>query len=59
MSSRNATKEDFHLVINTIMSGKIDIDAYITHQSSFEELIDRFEDWLKPETKVIKAMVEL
>lgn len=59
ISSRNATKEDFQYVIETIKSDRIDVNAYITHRSGFGELIERFEEWLNPESKVIKAMVEL
>lgn len=59
MGSRNATKEDFDRVINSIKSGNIDVSAYITHRSSFEQMIGQYEEWLKPETGVIKAVVEL
>lgn len=59
MGSRNATKEDFNLVYEAVKSGSIDVKSYITHRSSFEGMIGEFEGWLKPESKVIKAMVEL
>lgn len=59
MGSRNATKEDFNYVINSIKSGKIDVGAYITHRVSFEQMIDRYEEWLKPETGVVKAVIEI
>ncbi|WP_239616739.1 zinc-binding alcohol dehydrogenase family protein [Cohnella mopanensis] len=59
MGSRNATKEDFANVYAAMKSGGIDVDSYITHRSSFEDMIGQFDTWLKPESKVIKAMVEL
>ncbi|WP_284646113.1 zinc-binding alcohol dehydrogenase family protein [Paenibacillus silviterrae] len=59
LGSRNATPEDFVQVIRAIEAGHIDVDRYITHRSSFEELIGCFDSWLLPESKVIKAMVEL
>ncbi|TBL74667.1 zinc-binding alcohol dehydrogenase family protein [Paenibacillus thalictri] len=59
MASRNATKEDFDTVLEAVRSGRIDADAYITHRSSLDDMIGQFESWLKPESKVIKAMVEL
>jgi 2-desacetyl-2-hydroxyethyl bacteriochlorophyllide A dehydrogenase len=59
MGSRNATLEDFAAVQAAIESGSIDIDSYITHRAPFEGMIGQFESWLKPESKVIKAMVEL
>jgi 2-desacetyl-2-hydroxyethyl bacteriochlorophyllide A dehydrogenase len=58
MGSRNATREDFDSVMVAVGSGSIDLNRYITHRVSFVELIERFNDWLKPESKVIKAMVE-
>lgn len=57
--SRNATREDFEREIAAITVGCVDIDDYITHRSSLEDMIDRFDSWLLPESKVIKALVEL
>ncbi len=59
MASRNATKEDFNHVLEVMHAGAIQVDQYITHRSHFDEMIDEFGNWLKPETKVIKAVVEL
>ncbi|MEO6549072.1 MAG: zinc-binding alcohol dehydrogenase family protein [Ferruginibacter sp.] len=59
MSSRNATREDFEHVIDSMKSGLVDPTTYITHRVQFEGLKDVFETWLAPETGVIKAMVEL
>lgn len=57
MGSRNATMEDFDTVRGALRSGVIDIESYITHRADFEDMIDQFETWLKPESKVIKAIV--
>ncbi|WP_139991149.1 zinc-binding alcohol dehydrogenase family protein [Paenibacillus paridis] len=59
MGSRNATIEDFAAVQEALRSGSIDVDSFITHRSSFSEMISRYDSWLRPESKVIKAMVEL
>lgn len=59
MGSRNATTEDFVTVLEAVRGGGIDVAGYITHRCSLEEAAVRFDDWLKPESKVIKAMVEL
>jgi 2-desacetyl-2-hydroxyethyl bacteriochlorophyllide A dehydrogenase len=59
MGSRNATREDFEYVEKTIQTGGVDIDSYITHRASFDEMIIQFEEWLTPEAKVIKAIVEV
>ena len=59
MSSRNALPEDFKQIIGLMESGKLDTDPWITHQVHFDEMIHHFDSWLKPENKVIKAMVSL
>lgn len=57
--SRNATRADFERVLDAIRDGFIDVGSYISHRSRFEDIIGQFENWLRPESKVIKAMVEL
>jgi 2-desacetyl-2-hydroxyethyl bacteriochlorophyllide A dehydrogenase len=59
LASRNATRADFDHVLETVRSGTIDVKRYITHRAPFDGMIAQFGDWLKPESKVIKAMVEL
>ncbi|MBY0014061.1 zinc-binding alcohol dehydrogenase family protein [Paenibacillus typhae] len=59
MGSRNATMEDFDFVRRAIAAGYVDIDRYITHRSNFKDMINQFDSWLKPESKVIKALVEM
>lgn len=59
MSSRNATREDFEHVIASMEKGLVEPTNYITHRVPFQQVKDDFESWLKPETGVIKAMVEL
>jgi 2-desacetyl-2-hydroxyethyl bacteriochlorophyllide A dehydrogenase len=59
MSSRNATREDFEHVISSMKEGLVKPTNYITHRVQFTEVKDQFETWLKPETGVIKATVEL
>jgi len=59
LSSRNAAAEDFETTISMITSGAADIQQYITHRSSFAQMIDQFESWLKPEANVMKAIVDV
>jgi len=59
MSSRNATREDFEYVIASIKKGLVKPTNYITHRVGFDEVKDQFASWLKPETGVIKATVDL
>ena len=57
MCSRNATVEDFEYVISVL--DKFPTESFVTHSVPFEQMIAHFDSWLKPETGVIKAMVEL
>ena len=59
MSSRNATRQDFDHVIDSIRKGYIHPDQYITHRTHFNEVKDQFAHWLDPANGVIKAMVEM
>ena len=59
MSSRNATREDFDHVINSMKNKRIDPATYITHRVQFGQVKDEFNKWLDPSNGVIKAMVEV
>ena len=59
MSSRNATREDFELVIKSMKQGEIRPENYITHRVAFEKVAQEFGSWLDPANGVIKAMVEM
>lgn len=59
MASRNALPSDFRQIIRMMEEGSINTDAWITHRSSFDEMITQFDNWLKPESGVIKAVVSL
>ena len=58
-ASRNALPGDFDRIIQLIEDGKIDTRPWITHRSPFADLIGNFPAYTKPETGVIKAMVEV
>ncbi len=59
LCSRNALSADFSYIIRLIEEGTIDTRPWITHRTGFADLIDRFESYTKPETGVIKAVVEV
>lgn len=58
MGSRNATREDFERVLQAAKNGAVDIGRYITHRTRHDGMIEQFVHWLKPESGVIKAVVE-
>jgi 2-desacetyl-2-hydroxyethyl bacteriochlorophyllide A dehydrogenase len=57
LCSRNALSKDFARIIGLIEAGQIDTGPWITHHASFDELIDVFPSYTRPETGVIKAVV--
>lgn len=59
MSSRNATHDDFAMVINSMKKGLVNPATYITHRSPFAAVKDNFSSWLDPKNGVIKAMIEV
>jgi 2-desacetyl-2-hydroxyethyl bacteriochlorophyllide A dehydrogenase len=59
LASRNALPPDFTRIIKLIEDGRIDTRPWITHHAEFEEMIEEFPRWLKPETGVIKAVVHV
>lgn len=59
MSSRNATREDFDHVMQSMKAGLVNPATYITHRVGFSEVKDVFASWLDPANAVIKAMIEI
>lgn len=57
LCSRNALSQDFPHIITLIEAGCIDTRAWITHRAVFEELMDVFPSYTRPETGVLKAVV--
>ncbi|GIP36061.1 zinc-binding alcohol dehydrogenase family protein [Paenibacillus sp. J2TS4] len=59
LSSRNATREDFEYVIKMIQEKHMDTDTYITSRTPFDQIIEKFETFMEPESNTIKAMITL
>ncbi|MDR3637155.1 MAG: zinc-binding alcohol dehydrogenase family protein [Isosphaeraceae bacterium] len=59
LCSRNALPEDFTRIIRLIEEGQINTGPWITHRSAFDDLPGVFPSYTKPETGVIKAIVEV
>jgi len=59
LASRNALAPEFTRIIRLIEGGMIDTRPWITHSVPFDAMIGEFPKWLKPETGVVKAMVEV
>lgn len=59
LASRNALPPDFRRIIGLIEDGTINTDPWITHRTSFDGVLKDFESFTKPETGVIKAIIEV
>lgn len=59
LGSRNALPRDFPRIIGLIEDGTIDTAPWITHQIAFDEVSERFDSLTRPETGVLKAIIEV
>lgn len=59
LCSRNALPADFTRILRLIEDGRLDTRPWITHRTPFAEMIAAFPGFTRPETGVIKAMVEV
>jgi alcohol dehydrogenase len=57
--SRNALPGDFMRIIELIETGELDTQPWITHHSVLDDLPEAFPTYLRPESGVVKAMVEV
>ncbi|MBM81407.1 MAG: L-iditol 2-dehydrogenase [Planctomycetaceae bacterium] len=58
-ASRNALPSDFGRIISLIEDGTINTDPWITHRTPFDGVVENFDSYTKPETGVIKAIIEV
>jgi len=58
MGSRNSLPEDFGRIIRMIEAKQIDTAPWITHRTSAATLVETFPTWTKPESGVLKAIIE-
>ena len=59
LATRNALPEDFRQVIDAIAAGTIETGPWITHRVAFAEVEQRFDALTRPETGVLKAVIDL
>jgi 2-desacetyl-2-hydroxyethyl bacteriochlorophyllide A dehydrogenase len=59
LCSRNALPADFTRIIGLIEQGRIDTAPWITHRTLLADLPAAFPSFLRPETGVVKAIVEV
>ena len=59
VASRNALPPDFTRIIGLIEQDVIRTDPWITHRTTFDQVENDFPRLIKPETGVIKAVIEV
>jgi len=59
LSSRNATREDFDAVLSAVRAGAVPMSALATHRAKLAEAPELFAHWINPESRVIKALIEI
>ncbi|MEM6757764.1 MAG: L-iditol 2-dehydrogenase, partial [Planctomycetota bacterium] len=57
-ASRNATAEDFDLVLRELAAGRVDAQSMITRRHTLDELPDAFDSFYE-DANLIKAIVEV
>ncbi|MCA9062067.1 MAG: zinc-binding alcohol dehydrogenase family protein [Planctomycetaceae bacterium] len=58
-ASRNALPADFGRIIGLIEDGTISTTPWITHRTPLDQMIEQFDSFTRPETGVIKAIIEV
>jgi len=58
-ASRNALPPDFKRIIGLIEDGIINTDRWITHRTTFAHVARDFDAFTRPETGVLKAMIDV
>jgi 2-desacetyl-2-hydroxyethyl bacteriochlorophyllide A dehydrogenase len=59
LSSRNATRQDFIDVFAALRAGAVPTAALNTHRGGLNDAPELFSHWIKPQTGVIKAILEI
>ncbi|QNN24925.1 zinc-binding alcohol dehydrogenase family protein [Planctomycetales bacterium ZRK34] len=59
LCSRNALPRDFTRIIELIETGRIDTGPWITHRVGYDDFVRQFDQFTRPETGAIKAIVQV
>ena len=58
-ASRNALPGDFGQIIKLIEAGTVNTDPWVTHQTTFDSVIEDFPKLIAPDSGVIKAVIQV
>ena len=59
LGSRNATLADFEHVVSCLKNGTVKASSFVTHTTKFDNFIEDFSSWVKADSGVIKAVIEM
>ena len=59
LSSRNALSADFARVLAAVEAGTLDTRPWVTHRAALSDVGEALPSWARPESGVLKAMVEV
>jgi len=59
LATRNALPYDFERIIALVETGQVDTRRWITHRAKFADVPAEFPNWARPESGVVKAMIEV
>lgn len=59
LGSRNATRQDFDTVLSAMRAGQVPLRALASHRGSLAEAADLIPVWSKPESRTVKALIEI
>lgn len=59
LGSRNATRADFDWVLETMRAGKVPVEALASHRGALCAAATLVPAWSKPESRTIKALLEV
>jgi 2-desacetyl-2-hydroxyethyl bacteriochlorophyllide A dehydrogenase len=58
LATRNAVGEDFRRIIGMIEAGVVDTTPWITHRAPAAKIVESVNQWIDPNSGVLKAVVE-
>ncbi len=59
MGSRNAKADDFANIIGLMEQRRIDVGKWVTHRSKIEEAPRVLPEWMEPEARCLKGLIEV
>jgi len=59
LACRNATLDDFAIVIAAMRESRVPTGAFASHRATLSEIVTELPNWMDPDAHVIKALVEI